>query len=649
MATPGEYALKLYILDGTPLSQLGTASPAPKAGDAVAYFRDCQAPGGKGIAALEKAGIEVVYAESLIGDADEDGINIFVDRFLRDWYHDKGREVGRAGPLSLGFLMAHSIVKEIQPGFLVRFGETCRHLFEKFPQARHVVTDIVDGRHPVTDLSPTAYPRRRFLEHLATTRGLGVESLPSAALPTFCKPQKISRTLKSLLVSYIGGLRPRYLAPKVLQPFRRKTRRRVYFFLNHGIRHAAESLARREDVEVYADQAGFPSIAPIRFDHFLPLPTFPLLRAAFQLRRHVFRMAQSGSLCLFNGLDYSPFLANALQEFCGKSLLVTAFKAAQAQRMWKTLKPDIVVINGEGHPQVRATISLDQTYGYRLVYIGHGLNCMPYGHCPGGGNYPNVTFVVPGEAHLDLWGRLLPKDRKPRRVILPTPVTTQVKSARGKRAKPSRGRVMILSYSPWWATTVTRMHLMDRYMIEILDASRVLLDKGLQVSFRPHVGGKLNHEYTDYMLNLTGMGGKIEIDLRPAFADALLAHDVVITNLSTCLYQSLYAGWPTIFYQPDFKRRQYTGILTAPDIKLPVATTPEELVDQTLEALDGNSTIARFPERFIREWSERFLGPDADRADELLADFLLREVEAPSRLPPLNASNPAANSQLYPR
>ncbi len=58
----------------------------------------------------------------------------------------------------------------------------------------------------------------------------------------------------------------------------------------------------------------------------------------------------------------------------------------------------------------------------------------------------------------------------------------------------------------------------------------------------------------------------------------------------------------------------------------PIATTAEELVDMVEASFDPESTVARFPTEFVERYAERFIGKDAGKAHEIIADFLTRET-----------------------
>ena len=114
--------------------------------------------------------------------------------------------------------------------------------------------------------------------------------------------------------------------------------------------------------------------------------------------------------------------------------------------------------------------------------------------------------------------------------------------------------------------------------------------------------------------------------------EAIISHDCVVSNLTSAYYQSLYAGWPTIFYEPSplgglgpkdiSESPVLTGLPIASDIERPVTNVPSELLNMIRRTLDPKSMVSTFPNRFVNELAPRFIGPKPEHADEVIADFI---------------------------
>ena len=83
-----------------------------------------------------------------------------------------------------------------------------------------------------------------------------------------------------------------------------------------------------------------------------------------------------------------------------------------------------------------------------------------------------------------------------------------------------------------------------------------LLDEGWTIKFRSHPYH--HHDVEDFIgKNFEGYD-QVGWEVSPTIEQALQSFDVVVSNITTAYYQSLYAGWPTIFYEPNY--RQSCGI-----------------------------------------------------------------------------------------
>ena len=126
-------------------------------------------------------------------------------------------------------------------------------------------------------------------------------------------------------------------------------------------------------------------------------------------------------------------------------------------------------------------------------------------------------------------------------------------------------------------------------------------------------------------------------NLLQEITDTLLKNDVVVTAYSSVYYQSLYAGWPTIYFDPQyiqdieeraiFPNELFVGLPASRDISWPVAYDAETLHALIQDSLDQNSFVVKFPEQFCIELGDRFIGPSPGNADELISEFLAKDLD----------------------
>ena len=203
-------------------------------------------------------------------------------------------------------------------------------------------------------------------------------------------------------------------------------------------------------------------------------------------------------------------------------------------------------------------------------------------------------------------------------------------ATRSKKSAVHGKKMLILAFGILEFINSARTYALDQYYMEIFGIVGSLLNEGWTVTIRPHPNH--GHDLEDRLLAAFDFKDAIQWDTEPTFQRALPKYDVVVSNLSSAFYQSLYAGWPTIFYEPDYRKfggiegietdSMLTGLLTAKDLQRPVTNDPATLAAMVRESLEPDSMVSTFPGRFAGELAPRFIGPDPEHADSVIADFV---------------------------
>lgn len=624
--------MRLYIIDRVTLDDIAAHPDGPGPGDIVTFWRHAQVAGG-GEDALRARGVTLEWAEARVDAESAKRIDQFIDRFGRNWALTDGND----DTVVEGFSFADQVTRELHNStkinLLVRYGHVFADLFAAYPGTTEIITDFIDGTNWLAGgkEDPNALQRRALLRALATRRGIACRdfAVDNPIPPTgFYGHEPVFFPFFRTL---IGGFRPRYLRARLALRLRRKRRPRAYVFMTAGLRNVAEKLAENRDIEVLGDWQNCHGVTPLRYDHFLAFPTWPILRAARNMLRQSRRVEAdgfTGDLALYRDMDFTPFFAPAIRRLARQEIIPAIMATAQTFRMMRLADVDLIVINGEGSITARLVTALAKSRGVKIVFLDHSNTLVHFGYHPTGRNAAHVIYVSQGEDHVESYGRMLPDDGKPERPVLTNPAFSAMESARGKRPSPVGKRILLTNYSAAPTYTVARTALWDKFILDLLDAARMLIPEGYQFTYRPHPGYH-NAAYFDFMLEKTGLTGKIAIDTVRNFPDTLPHHDLIVVNVSGCYYQALYAGWPTIFYEPGFKPDQFVGLPAATDIERPIASTPEGLAGLIREGVSRpDSLTARFPELFNTVHAPRFIGRDAAHADRVLAQFLAERVRA---------------------
>ena len=163
--------------------------------------------------------------------------------------------------------------------------------------------------------------------------------------------------------------------------------------------------------------------------------------------------------------------------------------------------------------------------------------------------------------------------------------------------------------------------------------ARALIAEGWQIGLRAHPSHPSDLERR--IATHFGIADKIQWDTGATFEDALARYDVAVCSASTTFYQSLYAGWPAIFYEPAYRQDRaanmandpmMTGLVTAKDLSRPVTSDPGELEGLIRSSVEKDSLVSTFPARFASELAPRFIGPYPHRSDEIAAEFIEHDI-----------------------
>ena len=629
--------MNLFLIERTGLGDLMKGPHAPKGGDVVTCFRDAQDPDGLFMQQMNAAGIDVFWAEDLLTDEDCRDIDAFNDRVAENWYIHNGEDISSDGLISIGHLFTYQLFTNIHFNLVVKFGSICRILFDRYSGVETLFTDIRNAQSPLfaIQLNLDAFPRRSLLGDLSKQMKVQLNDLPASNPLKSLHSDLWGPKWGGIVRSFIGGFRLRFLLPRLRQRFglAKTSQHRIYFFLSSGLALLANNLGKGEAAKIFGDRPNVENVTPYRHDHLFALPGRKLISAAWNLWRYVnsYEGKQTLSeLAAFRGVNYGPIIQRQLKRYLLKDLIPNLVTSAQAQKLMKKINPDLVIMNGAGSPYIRTVYDLAKRERPEVIFMDHGL-CLTPTTAYSGRNYPHVHYVAHGQDHASLYGRTLPEGQKPKTTILTTPMLHQMAPIKGKRRQPPQKHVLILNYAPQATQSVARTRYCDRYYLDIFEVASRLLDNGFTFSYRGHQGD--NPRYILDLIESKGLQGKVSIDRSPLFADALMQCDAVLCNVGTCFYQTLYAGWPTIFYQPGFNPDHYVGLPAAVDIEQrPIAKSPEELERLLIDAMLPDSGTSKFPERFTSEYAPRFLGDDHDIAIDVLSDFLDQSLSSQQRV-----------------
>lgn len=644
--------MRVFFLGRTPLGAVMSLRLAPGAGDVICCLRQAQDLANDG-ERLHRSGIAVAFADDLIDAEAGREIDAVGAAFLATWYKDGERDFSRFGKLSLGKSFAMELARQSNPRQLVRAGETLRRMLEAHPAATQVLTDLADG-DGVYRFNPAYFPIRCVLEYVAKARGLQfIPLLPTDAIPPGMvrgNQKRWGRILKSL----VSGFRPRWLQARMA--FARKRRRcgaapTLYMFIGHSQELVARRLAEGGKIDVVADRLGIDGADALRFDHVLALPTVADVACARRLVAAVKRLHMGAdhhrTRYEYAGVDYGRILFGAVHAFLKFQIWPFLVVLAQSQRLQAMTGFSALFVNGGGMEPMGILIALNEDTRCKIYLLPHGMDMQRFAYPTAATDNPHVTNLAYGNDHADYF-RTIPGPSPARPPVLTgNPLTVAMNEMRrNSRSRVHRKRLLVLAFGHLEFWNAARTYACDRYYAEVFSLLPALAEEGWTVSLRSHPTHP--HEFENWIAHKLGVEHLIRWDHHATLQRALPAHDAVVGNLSTACYQALYAGWPTIIYEPDYRNAggingvetdpMLTGLLTARDLERPVTNDPVALARMIRESLDAGSMVSTFPARFAGDLAPRFIGPDPARADTVIAEFLERDILGETETPTLQAA-----------
>jgi len=630
--------MRLFFLCNTSLADVRRLSETPRKNDVVIYIRHGQDQFGTETERLKAQEVEVLFLEDFMdqevtGQADSLG-----GEFMKSWFKDGGRDFSLLNDISLGVSYSTEIGGLLFPRLLLRIGEALRRGLQRYPMVQEAFSDAQNGCS-LYKIHPTFYPLAKIVAHVAQHEGKSVQFLKPVNPFAHLMNQSSRYTLNLVIRRFLGGFRMPWLRAGMARARRRRAdpdKPVLYMFIGRDQQPVAERLAESGRFHVMCNELGVPGTDALRCDHLFALPSFKDFRLVRSLLEELDKRVSNGVAELFvlHGVNYGPILYHAVSCILRAQIWAFLFVIAQCRKFLHVTRASVLVINDAGSEPMGNLVSLSRHTDLKIYMVTHGMNQTTYAFFSPGVDQPHVNYLAYGTDHAGFFRHDLKDETKLQSHLVGNPLTVAMNAVRSKRPAKHEKRLLILSFGPTPPRHSARVYAVDMYYSDIFGILGELIDEGWSVTIRSHPYH--GHALADRLMAPFGLEGSIQWDNEPTFDGALPKYDVVVSNLTSAYYQSLYAGWPTIFYEPDYRRfggiegietdPMMTGLLTAKDLERPVTNDPQKLVDLIRDTLNPNTLASTFPKKFVKEFAPRFIGPDPENADRVIANYIEGEL-----------------------
>lgn len=614
--------MRLFIVDKTTVAELLKSQHSPKAGDHIAYFRSVQVLDDSIRGECETRGITISWIEENIDFKERQAIDRFVQDFADSWLAISDVSSLEIEGLELASHLTPDFVHDYVAGHMVVFGEICQREVSRYPEVECIFTDVSDG-NGVFECKPLALPKAGILRDIVKRRGIEISFFkPVDPLPAHSL-WNIDRNFSQYLYAFIGGLRWKYLKYSFHQ-YLKKKQLRIYFFAHKGVSDLIKTIKEKSSVQIFSN-VFLNEVTTIRIDHVFALPTFNSIKLYFKTRHccHKLSSAKEHPLATYGGINYLPYFTKIIDDLYGPRLIATLLRFLQIKKLLKTLNLKFIFINGFGG-DMRALLHFAKKQDLTVVFLGHGLNSLKIPVREYTRNREDMIWFCQGRYHP--YGADIPEKSREHFPAIGSTLVDSVRSSVGKRGEKSLRRVLLAGYSDAPGQTVTRAYLADTYMHDIFRVAGTLAKEGFQFTYRIHPGPSFSRKYIIELIDRMDLADIIKIDNAPSFADALSCHDLLITNLSSTIYEAISVGWPVIIHEPHYQIDALMGILGSNDFEKPISTTPEALIELIRSHSDPSSLVNRFPSFILENHRARFFGENIEKINERISEYIIENL-----------------------
>ena len=516
-----------------------------------------------------------IFCEELLSEQDYAELHSATDRFAQNWYKMAGKDETLLDGISYGELVETMFSRKYMVSILVKYGEVIRKAVKRWPSVDSLYYDFSNSENYFFlyfDDKGTFFNKQVLVKTVAEQLRLRTyhleaeELIPSAHIGHIYITDS-GFTIKRRLAYWLGD------GISFVNYFTHRGNRlsgNTYLFISANsmsyLKYAFSSLILsgfpQQLLHFKSFKTLFSGISFLTF-HRINYYLNSLEKQFLQSLKDIFcRDAYEFS---FNDIDYSLFYKKIIEDIITNIVPGLMKYVGKVRRGIRKNSITTLIVNEEIDEQIKAVIAAAHLEGAKSVFVDHGIQ----GH-----NHAQKVFdrnkseiiICSGDFYKRYYISNCSKNRQC--LALGNPSLDPYASVKRKKVKKIR-KVLFLTFEDNFYARLDRFAIQEMYYAEIFSIFDELVSMGIEVHYKPHPGER--REYNDYIMRFFAVNqDNIHYIENRSFESVIWDMDLLVSNVSACYYESLAAGIPVIFLEPNF----------IPDALLPPlnSNNPEEVI-----------------------------------------------------------------------
>lgn len=495
-----------------------------------------------------------LFCEDFLTSNDYLEINDFTDRVALNWYQVGADDRTLYHGVSFGYLVRGALSRSYMLPVLVKYGEVIRRVLTRWPSCQLVTHDFSGygiSAFISDEENSSIFNKGRLVLEVCSQLGVEVRHFcpESPLLSAFMPPTRLApgmtpriKMIARKLAVFLEALANYWGAATQLFGQRR---RRIYFYnygnLNSILNHVSSRFVLRTMVSAGLKVATL--YRGLRYVDFRR-ESYSLQQTDcdFISRLHSERVNFSKNVSFtLNGIGYEKIYLPAIDDLVHRVIPGLVAHVGKVRKALRKYNIGVVIDIDMLSEESKALVAACKLERVKTVHLDHGI--MGHRKAMEASALEEPDIVI-GPGMYDSYNHLA------RRVVLGNPAMDPYPRDKRKAIK-SIARVLFLTFEDNFYARLDRFAYQEKYYEEIFSIFPKLQDSGIEIYYKPHPGeSRAYHEYLFRFFNLdTRHIRYIQLE---KFSAIIRDMDLVVSNVSSCYYEALAAGVPTIFMEPHF-------------------------------------------------------------------------------------------------